>query len=39
LALARLSDDPDPEVRRRAQARRTTRADKTAEEDVDGPCT
>ena len=39
LALVRLSDDPDPEVRGRARARRTIRADKTAEEDDDGSCT
>jgi len=37
LALAKLCNDPDPEVRRRAQARRTIRADKTYKESDDGP--
>ena len=35
--LARLCNDPDPEVRRRARARRTIRADKTSTESDDGP--
>ena len=37
-ALARLSEDPDPEVRRLARARRAMQADTPTKEKDDGPC-